>query len=320
MANPQAEETSMSHTAYCVQVGGLPRWYVKRADPARSQGRDLGSEAFVYRLAAYHPVLREVAPRCRLIGENDNAIVLDAIAGTPLLSFVCTREETAERADVLKAYGRAVARVHSVRCLAFGNRPWMIEALEPRWQGYGWLPKHSASLLLRLAASQKHQQAFRQAQAEWRAICLVHGDLRWSNALVVGRREQAAIKLIDWELACFGDPAWDVGGFLADAIGTAALEQRLPPSLDHLLAPCGPILIGYHTAARPALQVWAALTQRSLRLAGVRLIQTIIEHEYAFPQQTAGVEAALMPWSTWLLDASPAIAPQVAQAAARAAA
>ena len=80
-----AEETSMSHTAYCVRVEGVKRWYVKRADLVRSQGRDLGFEASVYRLAAYHPILREVMPRCRLIGEHDNVVVLDAVSRTQRL-------------------------------------------------------------------------------------------------------------------------------------------------------------------------------------------------------------------------------------------
>jgi aminoglycoside phosphotransferase (APT) family kinase protein len=320
-ADLRAEETSMSHTAYCVRVGGVARWYVKRADLTRSQGRDLGSEASVYRLAVHHPVLREVAPRCRLIGENDNAVVIDAVAGTPL-QFVISApvDRVAERVEVLKAYGSAVARVHSVRCPAFGNRPWMIEALEPRWRGYSWLPRRSASLLSQLAVSPKHQQAFRQAQAEWRPVCLVHGDLRWSNALAAGRDEQAAIKLIDWELASLGDPAWDVGGFLADAIGTAVLERGAHPSVEYLLAQSASILSGYYVTARPPREVWAALMKRSLRLAGVRLVQTIIEYEYAFGRETAAVESALMPWSTWLLDAGAAISPQVVRAVEQAAA
>ncbi len=50
----EAEELSTSHRSFCVRVGGQPRWFVKRADPIHSRGRDLGMEATAYSLAAGH--------------------------------------------------------------------------------------------------------------------------------------------------------------------------------------------------------------------------------------------------------------------------
>src|SRR6187397_3446497 len=90
----EAEDTSISHASSCVYLNGRPQWFIKRADPTRSQGRDLGSEAAVYRLAASDPSLAEVIPRCRLIDERGDVIVLDAVAGdrksTRLNSSHCT--------------------------------------------------------------------------------------------------------------------------------------------------------------------------------------------------------------------------------------
>ncbi|HYZ86629.1 MAG TPA: aminoglycoside phosphotransferase family protein [Bryobacteraceae bacterium] len=310
LADPQAEETSMSHTAFCVRLGGKPRWYVKRADPVRSQGRDLGSEATVYRLAVQHPVLFEIAPRCRLIGEGGNAIVLDAVDGEPLSNLMSPGP------DILDAYGSAVASVHSVRCVPFGNRPWLVEALEPQWGDYNWLPKRSSALLIKLAQSPLYRQAFRRAQLDWRPICLVHGDLRLSNVLVDRTGEKAGVKLIDWELACVGDPAWDVGSFLADAVGTVALVRPLQPSIENLLSETNVILRGYHRTAKPPLHQWASLIDRSLRLAGVRMIQTVIEYDYAVAQDFPKTETSLMPWSTWFISADNAVVHQVVRATA----
>jgi hypothetical protein len=89
--------------------------------------------------------------------------------------------------------------------------------------------------------------------------------------------------------------------------------------LNHLLAESGSILAGYYTTARLTQPQWAALIQRSLRLAGVRLVQTIIEYDYAVGQQTASAEAALMPWTTWFFDNGPSVVPQVVHATEKAA-
>ena len=47
----------------------------------------------------------------------------------------------------------------------------------------------------------------------WRAETFIHNDVKWDNFLVyarAGSRRLTQMKIIDWELANFGDPAWDV--------------------------------------------------------------------------------------------------------------
>lgn len=47
---------------------------------------------------------------------------------------------------------------------------------------------------------------------------LLHGDLKHSNILVKWNEDNSAIAkltLIDWEMACIGDPLWDVAGMIA---------------------------------------------------------------------------------------------------------
>jgi thiamine kinase-like enzyme len=56
-------------------------------------------------------------------------------------------------------------------------------------------------------------------QEEWSAHCVVHGDVRGDNFLipigsVSGRKRP--LKIVDFEYACLGDPAWDVGSVLAE--------------------------------------------------------------------------------------------------------
>lgn len=50
----------------------------------------------------------------------------------------------------------------------------------------------------------------------WRTECWIHGDLRLDNCLVCGHDGGGTpqLKVVDWELAGFGDPCWDVGNVL----------------------------------------------------------------------------------------------------------
>jgi aminoglycoside phosphotransferase (APT) family kinase protein len=300
LSNPVVEETSMSHTSFCVRLAGQPKWYVKKADVRRTQGRDLGAEATAYQLAAFRPELQQVMPRCRLIGENGNAVVLEAAEGEPL-SLRLAAGISGLPDGVLQATGGAVAQVHQVRCAPFGAPPWLLGALEPHWGGYGWLPPPAAVILSRLASLPLFRNEFRRAQAEWKVVCLVHGDIRWSNLLLAESDGNLAVKLVDWELACVGDPAWDLGGLLAETVTAEALSRPVPASAETLSTLCRAPLRGYFDGLQPDTRTWTALLERSVRLAGVRLVQTTVEYAHTGAAEAAKAEGVLMPWSNWLL-------------------
>lgn len=57
----------------------------------------------------------------------------------------------------------------------------------------------------------------------WKTEALIHGDLRWDNCSVFasafGGRTRKRLRIIDWELAGIGDPAWDVGTVFSEYLG-----------------------------------------------------------------------------------------------------
>src|SRR5262249_38916837 len=194
-----------------VPFGHGPGGFGKAADPVRALGRDLGAEAAVYRLAAAHPALARVTPRCWMIAAHDQTIVLDAVDGEPLTTAIWQRARAHdERRAILTVYGEALAHIHSVRPPRLGQPPWLLNALEPRWGRYEWLPAPCGALLIRLARSGAFREGFRIARREWRTTALVHGDIRWANGLVARCNGGYRIWIVDWELGCTGDPAWDV--------------------------------------------------------------------------------------------------------------
>jgi thiamine kinase-like enzyme len=62
---------------------------------------------------------------------------------------------------------------------------------------------------------------FDTAHKNWEINSLIHGDIKLDNLLVIvndTEDESTELKLIDWEMAQYGDRAWDVAGGLQDFI------------------------------------------------------------------------------------------------------
>jgi hypothetical protein len=296
----EARETSVSHTAYSILIGGQPRFFVKRGDPIRSQGRDLGCEAAVYRLVETHPALRQILPACLHVGAADQLVVLEALAADPIAEFTST---------VMLAYGRSLAIAHGVPFASHGQAPWLLTCLEHQFGGDGSLPPRSIAFMKQLQSEEGLRSHFRRAWAEWRTGTLVHGDLRTTNALL--DRTESRIWLVDWELACSGDAAWDLGSLLADLLATLALKDLTAEVGEDAMA-------HFHTAVRsyrtvhplPPLE-WAGLLERSVRLAAIRLVQTVLEMGIFSEESMEQGIALLLPWIRHLLHHTPPVAARV---------
>lgn len=76
-----------------------------------------------------------------------------------------------------------------------------------------------------LTIIQQHEEIlnfFENVYEEWHMHkTLIHGDMKWDNILVVNEistENVVEIRIVDWEFAAIGDPAWDIGGVLHDFI------------------------------------------------------------------------------------------------------
>jgi hypothetical protein len=123
-------------------------------------------------------------------------------------------------------------------------------------------------------------------------VALIHHDAKWDNFVIERADAGLRTRLVDWELAGIGDPAWDVGsvlaGYLSSWLFSIPVSGGVPPS--HLLGLAErPV-----AAMRPSVQAfWAAyldalgpvppddppasLLQRALLFCAGRLLQTAYE-------------------------------------------
>lgn len=125
------------------------------------------------------------------------------------------------------------------------------------------------------------------------ATHFVHGDLRWENVFISGDGLVAPeVRIVDWEHAGLGDPAWDLGCFVASAIASwiDSFPEGAPPDLDidELAKHARRDLRSAKTAIKSFLESYAGarrldvaerwdITVRALREAAVRLIHLTLE-------------------------------------------
>ncbi|MBY0502268.1 MAG: aminoglycoside phosphotransferase family protein [Bryobacteraceae bacterium] len=224
-------------------------WWVKQPKRWDRDNLDIFErEARCYWLAREQPAFAALAsllPRCDLHDPRSRVLVLELIEAGPVS---VTPENMRALADALALYQGIGER-------GFGTGlPWALSLAEPGPKG----PTEGKQALLEiLRRYPDFRSALAQLRGEWRPSAFLHGDMKLENCLVRDHR----VWILDWELAAWGDSAWDVGGLLQSCWcrwidGQVTLEEL-----------------------RAASRVFAAAPgiERTMRYAAARLIQTAWE-------------------------------------------
>ena len=184
------------------------------------------------------------------------------------------------------ALGRALATIHAVPRDAEALRedaPWVLALHRPPLEALRYLSAASVELVKLLQGDARLGAALDELRDSWRPAALVHRDIKWANCIAhppPGGTRPARISLVDWEMAGWGDPAFDVGSALSDyaAFGLVAAPAAAGPASAALWD-------AYVRARRLDEPAAAQLSERSARYAGARLVQSAYEHT----QETTGL-------------------------------
>jgi aminoglycoside phosphotransferase (APT) family kinase protein len=278
----------------------------------------LRREARVYELAredADFAALREVSPPFFGFDAAAQTTVLGALGGEDLMRL--QRRLGRFPPEFGRRLGRALATIHRrVGRAAVVEPPRGVFALEPpgiltahrggplvRWLGPGQM-----RLVGRVRDHAPLARALDELAATWRRDTFIHGDIKFENCVVASgadapddadSRARAEVKLVDWELADFGEAAWDVGSltqaYLALCLSNApadsrgGLRERLRASAmkcDDMRGAVAAFWRAYEDEAAPDEQARRALIERALLCASARLIQTGLEVMHGEPQPT----------------------------------
>jgi phosphotransferase family enzyme len=215
VGNPRGHGRSFSLPS----VSG-PGYFLKRGLGEQGSA-SIAHEAAVYRALALEPAVGGMLPQFVDYDACKHILVVELVQGEDMTAH--HRRLGRLPAESGERLGRALAALHGQRSVsalpASPTMPWGLCLHRPALE---MLAELSAGCLAMIRVVQGVSEIGRRldelAAPGW-AECVTHGDVRWSNVMLLptGPGEASPrIVLVDWEAAGHGDPAWDVGSALSE--------------------------------------------------------------------------------------------------------
>jgi Phosphotransferase enzyme family len=287
--------SSRQHRNVRIRSGDGPGLFVKQPGPHGPLGpAGIMREAGFYWLVSTTPpfdTLADIVPRYVLYDPGRATLVLEASTGDAPY-----RRQSLEQGfppAIGTAVGKALTAVHRIERKAAGRGvdlvaeepPWALAILQASAQG--GLPQNPGTQFA-LGAIGRHigfERQLSQLRESWRPERLIHGDMKWDNCLVEsGEGSEPAVRIVDWEMAAWGDAAWDAGSLIQDYISQSLLASPLPPeapseavaaAADQAMAAIRPAIAAFWSAYAPTQN--PEFVRRSVAYAGARILQTCVE-------------------------------------------
>jgi hypothetical protein len=193
---------------------------------------------------------------------------------------------------------------------SFARRvPWILSLHQLNQNIFGQLSAANTQVLNIVQSYPDFPATLDRLRERWRFDSLIHGDIKWDNLHVTvdsdgeenkeGANGKMNLRLIDWELADFGDACWDAGAvfqsylsfwvFSMPAVAGVPAEQlvgsaqfpveRMQPAIRAFWKTYVETRGLNHEEARDALE-------RSVSYGAARMIQTAYEYMFHAPQIT----------------------------------
>jgi Ser/Thr protein kinase RdoA (MazF antagonist) len=216
-----------------VEIAGGVGFLVKQSDGSLSQSFDtLQNEAAFYLFCHRHLAggsIQDMLPRFVHFDPDRSVLVLEFLSeAVPLWQHHLAQTDLPRQPAV--DLGRALGSWHAAFRL---RNPLSDNALK-------WLPNHRPQILrihrpsidwladisaggyqiVRILQSRRRlMRRLDKLSGAWTPNTLIHGDVRADNILVVpSERGSVQLRLVDWELVQYGDPAWDLAGAFQDLL------------------------------------------------------------------------------------------------------
>ncbi|MEP6775540.1 MAG: phosphotransferase [Chloroflexota bacterium] len=281
--------------------------YLIKQGVDRERASTIANEAsvcsFLQSDAAYAP-LRSYLPVLHMYSPEEHVEVFEFVRDAYDLREYHTRLGRFPT-NLATDLGLVLGTLHSARSLAGTtghierrDAPWPLTLHRPNFALYERMSNANVQLVSTVQSFPAFGMLLDALRARWpefaggEAGALVHYDIKLDNVLVVrdGSGRTKDIKLVDWELAGLGDPAWDVGALLGEYLGfwllSIPITGESPPErfLDMALYPLSriqPALGAFWRSYKEQTgldgQEAAPFLWRAVAYAACRLLQTAFE-------------------------------------------
>ena len=196
-----------------VLINGKTVYFVKYARNSTSH-EALHKEWLVYQYFKSNQSLYSLVPKLIVDSFEHSVMVIEWINGESSLASSLPKKE------VVALIARTIGKLHKYTAnaeniLNFSRKTWVLSNLskEKEWEQSPQLKKHIENVQKKIIIS-----GMKQANDQWKSDALIHGDLKWEHCIVTGNKEASFLKLIDWELATYGDSAWDIACVISDIV------------------------------------------------------------------------------------------------------
>jgi hypothetical protein len=264
----QVADLSRSHPVGLLSIDGVAEMVVKGGSP-----KDIRTERAAYRWLASTLATAALGPTLHPLAQS----VEDVLLLRPEVDAVTLHHAVHDPADPLIAeLGRMLGTLHSTRGPSAGvamRRPWVLSLADDVPELYADNPAAQRQCA-QLAGGPAVCAVLAAFARRWRCSSIIHGDVKFDNVLV----SRARLSLIDWELACIGDPAWDLAGVVDGLLLPQLISGT--EAVDHcrVLEIAAPVLAAHRFAAGEPhtppedtllLATAARITQSSIQLAAM---------------------------------------------------
>lgn len=280
-----------------VRVSGGPgESYLLKQGVVADSSETLANEVALYRrLAAAPAPIAACVPRLYAHDALRGVLILEWIEnGQDLDRHHATRDQASP--TLARALARVLATIHGVAPDDDELRddpPWVLSLHRPELGALRYLSAASIELIKAVQSDGRVTSGLDELRDGWRRETLVHRDVKWANCVAQpshGGGRLTQIKLVDWEMAGWGDPAFDVGSAFNDFLGYRTRMQRPLSSVQPAI---GAFWRAYLAARAIDQRAAAELLMRAVRFAGARLLQSTFEHTQETPHTTGRVAAAV---------------------------
>jgi Ser/Thr protein kinase RdoA (MazF antagonist) len=298
---------------------------IRRAEPGLfvKQMRDMQADAMLtlrreaacYELARDDPMLSRLMPRLITYDAGRHVLVVELLPDAESLADYHAREKTfpteigrmlGEGLGLYHAHAGALLQNEALQALLARQVPVILSLERGGLTALGQVGRIGPALSSLIAQHRDFQALLDALGAEWRCDSLLHGDMKWDNVLVFPTQAGLDFRIVDWEMADFGDAAWDVGAvlqsFLAVWILSMPIASGLPPEsyvgmAAQPLETMRPVLRSFwqsYAATRGfAEDQRKAELERSMRFGAARLVWAALEQRLFAPQLDPAATALL---------------------------
>lgn len=264
------EEVRDRFVVRTVWVSDKPVYIIKHARDKKAY-EALLRELVAYRCLQKSVDLMSIAPKLIMSNSKKVFMVIKWISDKNPINTHVSQEE------VVGYLGHLIGKLHqntfhTRQEVGSSSKPGILQELshQKQWEQFPELNMHIKSEWKDIL-----MQGIKKAGYFWSPDALIHGDLKWEHCLFGDNENVDSLQLIDWELATFGDSAWDVACIIGEIIFYIQYETEVKKSMSEVMqSERIKIFVQNYLKERP---IEDCFLERVSFYLGARLFQTGLE-------------------------------------------